>query len=87
MIGSAETGSGKTFAYTLPLIIHLRHRMTEESKEPGRGIDDDDDDVDVDDEWTGPIGLILVPTRELVEQIFQELEKFTNPFRNSYGKG
>ncbi|PRP87650.1 hypothetical protein PROFUN_02365 [Planoprotostelium fungivorum] len=69
VIGNAETGSGKTLAYVLPLLVHLRHRMqSETSVEPNRG----------------PIGLILVPTRELVEQIFQEIEKFTSPTRNPY---
>lgn len=64
MVGIAQTGSGKTLGFILPLLIHIRrnHRyirsMSEKSGVPG------------------PIGLILAPTRELAIQIQQVAEEF-----------
>lgn len=51
LIGSSATGSGKTFCYLLPLLIHIIHQTVFHANQQG------------------PIGLILVPTRELAEQI------------------
>jgi len=48
---SAETGSGKTIAYLVPLINRLMHPATPK---------------------TGSRALILLPTRELAQQIFKE---------------
>ncbi len=53
MVGIAQTGTGKTFAYMLPLLQMLPY-----SKE------------------IHPRILILVPTRELVVQVVEEIEKF-----------
>ena len=53
MVGIAQTGTGKTFAYMLPLL-----QMLPFSKEKHPRI------------------LVLVPTRELVVQIVEEIEKF-----------
>ena len=53
MVGIAQTGTGKTFAYMLPILQELKF-----SKE------------------THPRILILVPTRELVIQGVEEIEKF-----------
>lgn len=53
MVGIAQTGTGKTFAYMLPLLEDLKY-----SKE------------------THPRILVLVPTRELVLQVTEEIEKF-----------
>ncbi|MAZ72633.1 MAG: DEAD/DEAH box helicase [Flavobacteriaceae bacterium] len=53
VVGIAQTGTGKTFAYMLPLINGLKF-----SKQ------------------TDPRILILVPTRELVIQVVEEIEKF-----------
>ncbi|MRT15907.1 DEAD/DEAH box helicase [Vitellibacter sp. q18] len=52
MVGIAQTGTGKTFAYLLPILQDLPF-----SKEPN------------------PRVLILVPTRELVLQVVEEVEK------------
>jgi ATP-dependent RNA helicase RhlE len=53
-VGIAQTGTGKTMAYLLPILQDLKF-----SKEPN------------------PKVLILVPTRELVIQIVEEIEKLT----------
>lgn len=52
MVGIAQTGTGKTFAYVLPILRDLKF-----SKE------------------LHPRVLILVPTRELVVQVVEEIEK------------
>src|SRR5690606_36078085 len=53
VVGIAQTGTGKTFAYMLPILQNLTF-----SKE------------------INPRVLILVPTRELVLQVVDEIEKF-----------
>ncbi|CAM3413350.1 DEAD/DEAH box helicase [Aequorivita lipolytica] len=53
MIGIAQTGTGKTFAYMLPILQDLKF-----SKE------------------INPRVLVMVPTRELVLQVVEEIEKF-----------
>lgn len=53
MVGIAQTGTGKTFAYMLPLL-----QMLPFSKD------------------IHPRVLVLVPTRELVVQVVEEIEKF-----------
>ncbi|HEY5689015.1 MAG TPA: DEAD/DEAH box helicase [Yeosuana sp.] len=52
MVGIAQTGTGKTFAYMLPILKNLKF-STQET----------------------PRILILVPTRELVVQVVEEIEK------------
>lgn len=54
MVGIAQTGTGKTFAYMLPIL-----QMLPFSKE------------------IHPRVLVLVPTRELVVQVIEEIEKFS----------
>ncbi len=53
MVGIAQTGTGKTFAYMLPIL-----QMLPFSKEKH------------------PRALVLVPTRELVVQVVEEIDKF-----------
>jgi len=57
MVGSAKTGSGKTIAFVLPALEHIRLQRTRNSS-------------------NGPVALILAPTRELVQQIHEEVVKF-----------
>ncbi|MEM5566888.1 DEAD/DEAH box helicase [Psychroserpens sp. AS72] len=52
VVGIAQTGTGKTFAYMLPILRHLKFSTQE-----------------------NPRILILVPTRELVVQVVDEIEK------------
>ncbi|WP_029035916.1 DEAD/DEAH box helicase [Salinimicrobium xinjiangense] len=54
MVGIAQTGTGKTLAYLLPLLKTLKYS-----------------------EQKNPRILIMVPTRELVVQVVEELEKLT----------
>lgn len=54
MIGIAQTGTGKTFAYLLPILRQLT--FSKDNK---------------------PKALIIVPTRELVVQVVEEVEKLT----------
>ncbi|MCB0382983.1 MAG: DEAD/DEAH box helicase [Psychroserpens sp.] len=52
VVGIAQTGTGKTFAYMLPILRHLKFSTQD-----------------------NPRILILVPTRELVVQVVDEIEK------------
>jgi ATP-dependent RNA helicase DDX23/PRP28 len=63
LIGVAKTGSGKTAAFLLPLLVYISDLppLTEITKNDG------------------PYALILAPTRELVQQIETEARKFTTP--------
>ena len=54
LVGIAQTGTGKTLAYLLPLLKMLKYS-----------------------EQKNPRILIMVPTRELVVQVVEELEKIT----------
>lgn len=63
LIGVAVTGSGKTAAFLLPLLVYISDLppLTEINKNDG------------------PYALILAPTRELVQQIESEAHKFADP--------
>ena len=61
VIGLSKTGSGKTYAYLLPLCLLLN--------------ESEDNQVSNMTGNTEPYGLITVPTRELVKQIGQLLEE------------
>ncbi|MDG5491791.1 DEAD/DEAH box helicase [Psychroserpens sp. SPM9] len=52
VVGIAQTGTGKTYAYMLPILRHLKYSTQD-----------------------NPRVLILVPTRELVVQVVEEIEK------------
>ena len=59
MVGIAQTGTGKTFAYMLPILQGLKF-----SKE------------------RDPRVLVMMPTRELVMQVVEEIEKFGKYFNH-----
>ncbi|KAK5109721.1 mRNA splicing protein prp28 [Meristemomyces frigidus] len=63
LIGVAVTGSGKTAAFLLPLLVYISSlpRFDEFTKNDG------------------PYGIILAPTRELAQQIELEAKKFATP--------
>lgn len=63
MVGIAQTGSGKTLGFILPMLIHISN-----NRNYLRSINRDD--------GPGPIGLVLAPTRELAIQIQQVAEEF-----------
>ncbi|KAI8994408.1 ATP-dependent RNA helicase DDX23 [Gaertneriomyces semiglobifer] len=62
IIGIAETGSGKTASFVIPMLVFINELpvITEENQS------------------LGPYALILAPTRELAQQIEQETSKFAN---------
>lgn len=62
-IGLAETGSGKTAAFVLPMIVHITQKPVMTAEIAARG----------------PYALILAPTRELALQIDVEARKFAEP--------
>ncbi|KAI3661273.1 hypothetical protein MP638_005710 [Amoeboaphelidium occidentale] len=66
LIGIAETGSGKTAAFLIPIVTFLLNNTNRSDR-----IHDDDH---------GPSALVLVPTRELAQQIENESSKFCRPF-------
>ncbi|CAJ0957203.1 unnamed protein product, partial [Mesorhabditis belari] len=74
VLGQAETGSGKTAAFSLPIInLILQKKETGENKPAN-----------------APYALVLSPTRELTEQIYQQFKKFSNDLgidvHRSYGQ-
>ncbi|KAI8816049.1 P-loop containing nucleoside triphosphate hydrolase protein [Fimicolochytrium jonesii] len=60
IIGVAETGSGKTASFVIPMLVFISELppLTEENRD------------------RGPYALIMAPTRELAQQIEQETAKF-----------
>ena len=66
IIGVAETGSGKTAAFLIPLLVWITTVSKTKTEVP-----------EVDDDFeTGPYAVILAPTRELAQQIEEETNKF-----------
>jgi len=59
LVGIARTGSGKTAAFVLPALVHIKAQPP-----MSRG--------------DGPICLILVPTRELAQQVLAVAQTFAN---------
>ncbi|MCA0133146.1 DEAD/DEAH box helicase [Winogradskyella alexanderae] len=59
MVGIAQTGTGKTFAYMLPILRHLKYSRQD-----------------------NPRVLVIVPTRELVVQVAEEIEKLSRYINN-----
>jgi len=60
IIGIAETGSGKTAAFVIPLLVWIMGLPTAERNTGDQG----------------PFAIILAPTRELAQQIDEEAQKF-----------
>lgn len=63
LIGIAETGSGKTASFVLPMLVYIS------SLPP----------IDDESKNNGPYAIVLAPTRELAQQIEIETRKFANP--------
>mmetsp|Transcript_22435 Transcript_22435/g.51761 ORF Transcript_22435/g.51761 Transcript_22435/m.51761 type:complete len:862 (-) Transcript_22435:104-2689(-) len=64
VVGIAQTGSGKTAAFVLPMLVYI-------SKKPA-----DIFPITLETAGEGPLALILAPTRELANQIFEEAVTF-----------
>ena len=60
IIGIAETGSGKTASFVIPMLVYISQLppLTEETMNEG------------------PYAIVLAPTRELAQQIEVEAKKF-----------
>ena len=78
VLGQAATGTGKTAAFTLPLIQRaaLGAGVVGGVVE-GAATDDGADDAAMDFERRGPAVLILVPTRELAMQVGEAVHKYS----------
>ncbi|KAL3473543.1 hypothetical protein BJX99DRAFT_248851 [Aspergillus californicus] len=65
LIGVAVTGSGKTAAFLLPLLVYIAELPRIDEFEARKN--------------DGPYAIVLAPTRELAQQIEIEAKKFTQP--------
>lgn len=63
LIGIAQTGSGKTAAFVIPMLEYISHM----------------DGLNDENRHLGPYALILAPTRELAQQIESETKRFAVP--------
>ena len=65
VIGIAKTGSGKTCAFVMPMLVYVLKQppITKETAPEG------------------PLALIMAPTRELVQQIEDEARKFAQELK------
>lgn len=66
LVAIAETGSGKTYAYGLPMIQRLKILEEEQGRWTERG---------------RPRGLVITPTRELADQVSRALKKLAHKDR------
>ncbi|KAK3265261.1 Envelope glycoprotein gp160, partial [Cymbomonas tetramitiformis] len=62
VIGVAETGSGKTCAFVLPMLVYCTRLPI----------------MDETNEAEGPYAVVMAPTRELAQQIEEETNKFAH---------
>jgi len=69
LVGIAFTGSGKTITFTLPLLMFA---LEEEIRMPIIA-------------GEGPVGIILAPSRELVRQTYELVEKLCQTISNTHG--
>jgi hypothetical protein len=65
VIGVAKTGSGKTCAFVLPMLVYILKQPPITKENAGEG----------------PLALIMAPTRELVQQIEEEARKFAQELK------
>lgn len=79
IIGAAETGSGKTFAFGIPVPNHIlkiqEKKQRQKMKKPETLDGSVEDDKDDEEEYNKLLSLILTPTRELAIQVKNHLVK------------
>lgn len=61
VMACSQTGSGKTIAFLAPIVDKM--------------LNEGPPNVDLENYPSAPVGLILIPTRELAEQIYKEARK------------
>jgi len=71
----ARTGSGKTLAFCVPVVQKILSRKS--LVDERGGVDGDEADADDDGKGTSVRGVILVPTRELCNQVAQVVHDLT----------
>uniref|UniRef100_A0A673BS76 RNA helicase n=1 Tax=Sphaeramia orbicularis TaxID=375764 RepID=A0A673BS76_9TELE len=71
LMACAQTGSGKTAAFLLPILSQIY------SQGPGEALNATKDNVKLGCRKQFPISLVLAPTRELALQIYDEARKFS----------
>ncbi len=67
LIAGANTGSGKTAAFALPMLQHIFQQKSKQKSHKGNFV----------------IGLILVPTRELAKQVADSIRSFSVHFNGA----
>ena len=72
MVGIGQTGSGKTLAFLLPAFLHVKKERERLGKMSGQV---------TNKESSGPLVLILAPTRELAKQIEDVARQWRNVTR------
>lgn len=71
----ARTGSGKTLAYCIPVLQRILARKILLAERGGGGDDEEEDDDEKQRRGTSSVGgVILVPTRELCDQVSRVLD-------------
>lgn len=83
LIGVAQTGSGKTLAFLIPIVNDLIHfgppELNEEPiNEEGKSGNNQLSLLHINRSISYPLAVILAPTRELANQIFDECLKITH---------
>ncbi|OMJ21273.1 ATP-dependent RNA helicase dbp7 [Smittium culicis] len=81
----AETGSGKTLSYLLPIINRLLLATQDCQKNESLGNNSKHSkDSDFPSRNLGTMAIILTPTRELAKQVYETTTKLVNISRSSY---
>ncbi len=76
MVGSSQTGSGKTLGFVLPALVRILNMVTYLMSYL-KYIDISAQLKAIPHKWTdGPIAVVLVPTRELALQILNESKDY-----------
>lgn len=76
IVAVAQTGSGKTAAYLVPVVSKLMGKATK-LRGPRPDIRAPDYNPDVNKTRAEPLVIIVCPTRELAQQIFDEARRIT----------
>ncbi|OEH80375.1 ATP-dependent rna [Cyclospora cayetanensis] len=76
-LAMAQTGSGKTVAYLLPLLTRVVHLKEKDHWATRRAADSSSEGAAKREQRTGPSAIIICPTRELAVQVDGEVHSFT----------